>query len=209
MSYLLFYLSLSLRWPTDNLSCRHCCLQAVANVLHTFTSPSIITAEDLPDLISFNPTLGHPLVVSLVSLAMATHASPHGAHAYLDVLKRLPPTLPSFDILGRLLRDPTPAADPITHGRTTVADLVRSEVLGSFILNSIGWVERAQEEERQGLISDDRAAKGIQNVKIIYLPNFHVTLVLTEGWVVSLVMPILQLAHQTRHHRPGVRCRFY
>jgi hypothetical protein len=38
------------------------------------------------------------------------------------------------------------------------------EVLGPFIHQCIMWIDRAELEEREGLISDDRFAKGVQNV---------------------------------------------
>jgi hypothetical protein len=46
----------------------------------------------------------------------------------------------------------------------TVADVVRMEILGPFIHQCVLWIERAEREEREGLISDDRSAKGVQNV---------------------------------------------
>ena len=76
----------------------------------------------------------------------------------------MPPTLSSFDLLGRLLRDPTEIPDFTTGGRTTVADLICVEVLGRFIHESINWLDNAEREEREGLVSDDRFAKGVQNV---------------------------------------------
>ena len=96
-----------------------------------------------------------------------------------EVLRQLPPTLPSFDILGRLLRDPTTVSisDRIGEStisgevqymngvpKVTIADLIRMEVLGAFVHNAIAWVERFETQAREGLISDDRAAKGVQNV---------------------------------------------
>jgi hypothetical protein len=54
--------------------------------------------------------------------------------------------------------------DSVTGGKVTVADVVRIEVLGPFIHQSIQWIDRAEREEREGLISDDRVAKGVQNV---------------------------------------------
>ena len=42
------------------------------------------------------------------------------------------------------------------------------EVLGRFIHEAINWLERAEREEREGNISDDRFAKGVQNV----IPSF-------------------------------------
>ena len=49
-------------------------------------------------------------------------------------------------------------------GRTTVADLVRTDVLGWFLHGCITWLDRAEELERAGETSDDRFAKGVQNV---------------------------------------------
>ena len=120
-----------------------------------------MTSHDLPPLIAHNPTLAYPILVSLLS--QPTIAT------YLDVLKRLPPTLPTFDILGRLLRDSTTITDSVTGGRTTIADLIRGEVLGWFLHESMQWLDRAEGEERQGNISDDRFAKGVQNVSNFFV----------------------------------------
>ncbi|OCH88496.1 hypothetical protein OBBRIDRAFT_820155 [Obba rivulosa] len=130
------------------------------------TSPPIITSVDLPSLIANNPTLAHPLLVAL--LTQSAWSGGQGPVPYLEVLKRLPPTLPSFDVLGRLLRDPTTLTDVTTGGRTTVADLVRMEILGWFVHESIRWLEKAEEEEREGVISDDRFAQGVQNLCRFY-----------------------------------------
>lgn len=124
---------------------------------------SAITSIDLAPIISTNPLIAQPLLVALLVKATSTPV-PLGVSPYLEVLRYLPPTLPSFDLIGRLLRDPTVLTDSTTGGRTTVADLVRSEVLGWFIHEAIGWLERAEQEEREGTISDDRFAKGLQNV---------------------------------------------
>jgi len=96
--------------------------------------------------------------------------------AYLDVLVQLPPTLQTFDVIGRLLHDTTPSTDSITGGKVTVADVVRMEVLGPFIHQCILWLDRTEREEREGLISDDRFAKGVQNVLIF----FNVTIPVTD-----------------------------
>ncbi|OBZ74622.1 hypothetical protein A0H81_05284 [Grifola frondosa] len=127
------------------------------------TSPPMITSVDLPPLIANNPTLAHPLLTALLS-----SIGEQGPFTYLDVLKRLPPTLPSFDLLGRLLRDPTMIPDVTTGGRTTIADLVRIEVLGWFTHEAIRWLDKAEQDERDGLISDDRFAKGVQNLCRFY-----------------------------------------
>ncbi|KAH9948509.1 hypothetical protein B0H21DRAFT_237967 [Amylocystis lapponica] len=129
--------------------------------IQQLTSLPVITSTDLPALISNNPTLALPLLTTLL-------ASDQDPGVYLDVLKHLPPTLHSFDVIGRLLRDPTMVADATTGGRTTVADLVRTEVLGWFIHDAIEWLDRAEQDEREGTISDDRFAKGVQNLCRFY-----------------------------------------
>ncbi|ETW79713.1 hypothetical protein HETIRDRAFT_321869 [Heterobasidion irregulare TC 32-1] len=139
----------------------------VVPLVHQLTFPPIVTSIDLPPLIAHNPTLAHPLSVALLSQP-PTKANPHGPITYLDVLARLPPSLPSFDLLGRLLRDTTTIMDVITGGRTTVADIVRADVLGRFIHESIQWLDKAESEGREGLISDDRFEKGLQNLCRFY-----------------------------------------
>jgi hypothetical protein len=42
------------------------------------------------------------------------------------------------------------------------------EVLGRFIHEAINWLERAEREEREGNTSDDRFAKGVQNLCRFY-----------------------------------------
>ncbi|KAI0742624.1 hypothetical protein C8Q80DRAFT_1108429 [Daedaleopsis nitida] len=127
------------------------------------TSPSFITSADLPSILATNPALGHPIVVALL-----TNETEIGPEPYLDVLKRLPPVLSSFDLIGRLLRDTTTVTDLTTGGRTTVADLIRTEVLGWFIHECVMWLDRAEQDEREGNISDDRFAKGVQNLCRFY-----------------------------------------
>lgn len=68
-------------------------------------------------------------------------------------------------MLGRLLRDQTSLA----NGLYTVSHIVRAEVLGRFIHECINWLEHAEQNEREGLISDDRFAKGVQNLCRFYL----------------------------------------
>ncbi|KAF7976560.1 hypothetical protein HWV62_6223 [Athelia sp. TMB] len=145
-------------------------------------SPLMITSLDLTPLIAHNPTLAHPLLIALLTHPQLNAQSQNpkeptrlNVSAYLDVLKHMPPTLPSFDLLGRLLRDPTsvpwssmPSGGEGESGTTTVADLVREEVLGRFIHEGINWLDKAEQEEKDGLIADDRFAKGVQNLCRFY-----------------------------------------
>lgn len=120
----------------------------------------MLTTLDLAPIIAHNSALAHPLFVALLTQSFGPNENVLPSPC-LDVLPFLPPTLPSFDLMGRLLRDPTPCS---ANGYTIVRQLVRSEVLGRFLRESINWVDRAEAQEREGLISDDRFAKGVQNV---------------------------------------------
>src|SRR5262245_26523628 len=102
----------------------------------------MITSYDLAPIISLNPNLAHPLFTALLTSLPNNNRS-----TYLDVLKRLPPTLASFDLIGRLLRDGTSISDATTGGHTTIADLVRTEVLGMFIFECINWLDAAERDE--------------------------------------------------------------
>jgi hypothetical protein len=117
----------------------------------------MVASLDLAPLASYNPTLAHPLFVGLLNAANPEHNLPS---PFLDILPYLPPTLPTFDLLGRLLRDQT----TLGSGLYTVSNVVHAEVLGRFIHECTKWLDRAEQEEREGLISDDRFAKGVQNV---------------------------------------------
>ena len=162
--------------PLSHLT--HPSMQILKPAIPDLISPLMITSLDLTPLIAHNPTLAHPLLISLLTHPQLKAQSQNpkepqrfNVSAYLDVLKHMPPTLPSFDLLGRLLRDPTsvpwsslPSGGEGERGTTTVADLVREEVLGRFIHEGINWLDKAEQEEKDGLIADDRFAKGVQNV---------------------------------------------
>ncbi|KAH9039143.1 hypothetical protein EDB85DRAFT_1930862 [Lactarius pseudohatsudake] len=91
------------------------------------TSPSVLISLDIPPIIAHNPTIATPLLVSLLTLPPSDASG-----AFLDVLTQLSPTLPTFDVIGRLLRDVTPATDSITGGKVTVADIVRMDLCRFF-----------------------------------------------------------------------------
>uniref|UniRef100_A0A0W0FP41 Uncharacterized protein n=1 Tax=Moniliophthora roreri TaxID=221103 RepID=A0A0W0FP41_MONRR len=140
--------------------------RVVLPMIQQLASSRMVTPFDLAPIISYNPTLAHPLFVALITLPevedeLASRPQPFfpSASPYLDVLCMLPPTLATFDLMGRLLRDQTPLGNVVG----TIADLVKEEVLGSFVHECILWLESAEMEEKEGLISDDRFAKGLQN----------------------------------------------
>ena len=88
----------------------------------------------------------------------------------LNVLRKLPPTMQSFNLIARLLR-PTHAVT-VTDGtreqedtrEVRIANLVRAEVLGGFVSGCVQWIEQAEQEEREGVILDDRVAVAVSGV---------------------------------------------
>lgn len=47
---------------------------------------------------------------------------------------------------------------------TTVGEAIKLETLGYFLHECISWLDTAEVDERQGLVSEDIFAKGVQNV---------------------------------------------
>ena len=139
-------------------------------------------------------------------VGLLTNANPdnNNPRPFLDVLPFLPPTLPTFDLYGRLLRDQTRVT---VQGYSTVADLVLMEILGRFVHECINWLENADKEEKAGNISDDRYGKGVQNVR----PRLRRRFILSLSTLSSdpIVMSILSLPHQIVDRGPDVRRRFY
>ena len=138
-------------------------VQALSPVISDLASTNIITSIDLNAIIAHNPTIAHPLLVGLLTNANPDNNNPR---PFLDILPFLPPTLPTFDLYGRLLRDQTRVT---VHGYSTVADLVLMEILGCFVHECINWLESAEKEEKAGNISDDRFGKGVQNVRPLFI----------------------------------------
>ncbi|KAF8809862.1 hypothetical protein BYT27DRAFT_7093392 [Phlegmacium glaucopus] len=136
--------------------------RALSPVIPDLASTNIITSIDLNAIIAHNPTIAHPLLVGLLTNANPDNNNPR---PFLDVLPFLPPTLPTFDLYGRLLRDQTRVT---VQGYSTVADLVLMEILGRFVHECINWLENAEKEEKAGNISDDRFGKGVQNLCRFY-----------------------------------------
>lgn len=149
-------------------------------LIPNLTSPPVITSMDLPPIVAHNPNIAYQLVLALLT-SNPLNAQPQGPSAYIDALKQLPPTLPSFDLLVRLLQDTTTLTDSATGGKTTVADVVHLEVLGRFIHECIKWLENAERGEREGLISDDRFAKGVQNLCRFYASLIRLSVVDTTS----------------------------
>ena len=182
----------------------HAFVQALSPVISDLASTNIITSIDLNAIIAHNPTIAHPLLVGLLTNANPDNNNPR---PFLDILPFLPPTLPTFDLYGRLLRDQTRVT---VQGYSTVADLVLMEILGCFVHECINWLENAEKEEKAGNISDDRFGKGVQNVRpILFFIHLWMVLKTLLYRLPPLVMSILSLSHQIVNRGPDMRCRFY
>ncbi|KAJ7444677.1 hypothetical protein FB451DRAFT_1149174 [Mycena latifolia] len=112
------------------------------------SNPALLAPADVAPLTAHNPALAGTFFSALLTRRAPAPAS------FLSALTSLPPTLPTFDVLGRLLRDPDPG----------VSALVRTKVLGPFIHGAVEWLDRAEEEEREGRVSDDRFGMGVQRL---------------------------------------------
>jgi hypothetical protein len=168
------------------------------------TSPTMITSVDLPPIVSYNPNLAYQLVVALLMTLPNNLAQ--DISVYLDALTSLPPTLPSFDLLGRLLRDTSAIPDYSTGGKTTIADIVRSEVLGRFIHESIKWLDNAERDEHEGLVSDDRFAKGVQNLCRFYSSLLKLSIVDAASDADSTEMSHFTLRHSRFEEANALYC---
>ncbi|KAJ7051274.1 hypothetical protein C8F01DRAFT_1175681 [Mycena amicta] len=129
--------------------------------LAALVATPLITQSDLASLSAHNPNIAAPLFAAFLS------GPASGTHAALTALCELPPTLPTFDLLGRLLRDESPLS-PTGPAFFTVGALVRTEVLGRFIAQSINTLEMAERAEREGRVSIDLFAQGVQHLCRFY-----------------------------------------
>ncbi|KAF8207578.1 hypothetical protein K438DRAFT_1931009 [Mycena galopus ATCC 62051] len=164
---------------------------------------ALLAPADLTPLVAINPALAAGVVGALLAAGTPT-GGPNGLDSVAaDVLEglngssgvgehpngaRLPPMLPTFDVLGRLLRDGRVVAlddENVDFGdglngnsnglgataTTTIADLIRTDVLGRFVAASIDWLDSAEREEREGRASEDTWAQGV-----VHLCRFYAAL---------------------------------
>ncbi|KZS95385.1 hypothetical protein SISNIDRAFT_483622 [Sistotremastrum niveocremeum HHB9708] len=122
----------------------------------------ILKAPDLPALITHNPMIAHPFLVWILQSSMPQAAQKE----YVDEIKSLPPTLSSFDFIGRLVMDQTPLGS--VEATYYVADVIVINVLAGFVHGCIEWIEREEREiEMTGKI-DDKLEKAIINLCRFY-----------------------------------------
>ena len=212
----------------------------VSPLLPSLAASHMLTSLDLAPIIAYNTTLAHPLFVALLLAPPPTPSSsefdeaeddlefpstttsriPFTTSMHLHVLTSLPPSLPTFDLLGRLLRDDTEIPGLVKDGSgsgavngkvngggktngtghrngkpMTVSELVKSEVLGKFVSSSVEWLERAERDEKEGRVSDDRFSKGVQNFCRFYHSLIKLSIVDPSADAQSAEMKHFSLRH--------------
>ncbi|KAM6491074.1 hypothetical protein JOM56_013313 [Amanita muscaria] len=120
-------------------------------IVPDLAASQLVASLDMAPLAALNPQITHLLVVSIFNSTTKT-ANVELLYPYLETLSCLPPHKVVV-WMGRLIQD----TSPISLTRySTVADLIRMEVLGRFVHECITWLERAEVEEREGMVSEDR-----------------------------------------------------
>jgi hypothetical protein len=112
-----------------------------------------LTSLDLAPIANYNPSIAVLLFSRLIKTAGKDELE-----SYLHALASLPPTLPTFDIWGRLLKDNETVLE--ADEGYTVARVVRESALGRFVHDSIRYLEGLKREEP----GDDRWMIGVRNV---------------------------------------------
>lgn len=208
----------------------------ISPLLPDLAASRMLTSLDLAPIIAYNTTLAHPLFIALLLAPPPTPSAsefeaeddpefpptttskiPFTTSMHLHVLTSLPPSLPTFDLLGRLLRDNTeipglvkdaPGLSGGVNGKAnghrngavaakpmTVSELARCEVLGKFVSSSVEWLERAEREEKEGRVSDDRFLKGVQNFCRFYHSLIKLSIVDPSADAQSAEMKHFSLRH--------------
>lgn len=186
----------------------------VIAALPSLASSDMIAPLDLVPLIAHNPSLAHPVLVALLrqpfpSLDGTTDddsSFPYNATStpFLDILPCLPPTLPTFDLFGNLLRDQT----LIANGTRTIGNLIKETVLARFIHESIEYLEGI-EKEAEGT-GTDVFEVGVANLCRFYLSLLKQSILSTETDVFE--MTSIEMIHfslkNSRIREAGTLYRF-
>src|ERR1700754_3631608 len=118
----------------------------------------LLEAVDLSGLTTHNPDIAYRFLVLIIIHHIDIRSE------YMSVLGSLPPILPAFDVMGRLLKESSETT--IGESRVGIDEFVRSQVLGSFIHFCIEWVEgrESKSQEQGNAILDDSLDKATENV---------------------------------------------
>jgi hypothetical protein len=133
--------------------------------------PSMLKAQVTPDkvgdLVTFNGGAGGGVAIGIMERIIVGDLNEQGdgREEYLKQLRLLPPSLPAFDLVGALAKSEEPIAGS-SPGGVTVGYVIRNEVLGGFIGHCIACIEKDEQDERDGLISDDRVGRAVGLVRL-------------------------------------------
>ena len=131
------------------------------------STTSMAAVDAIQAMIRFVGTCGAPS-----DSAASNDVSPFGGREakerYLDAIRKLPPTMQSFNLIAKLLR-PTHLGGATSEQQddspeVRVAILIKTDVLGGFVSGCVRWIEHAEQEEKEGEIHDDRVAIAITSV---------------------------------------------
>ncbi|KAJ3974778.1 hypothetical protein EV361DRAFT_865893 [Lentinula raphanica] len=165
-------------------------------IFPALAASDVITANDLSSIVTYNPDVAYPLFVEMLT---ASASSASNFLNILDILPYLPPTLFTFDFMGKLLRDTRLISLPnatrhlieddgydqihTPESRIPLGRLVRDQVLARFMHECI---ERLEKEERErtsvegpGSSSDgnDAWGRGVRNLCRFYLSLIKLNIV--------------------------------
>jgi len=154
---------------------------------HTLGSQSMVSSQATPlgsldavdaiqSGVDFVSSYGGPSSGSSGPDRVSSFGGREAREGYLDALRKLPPTMQSFNLVARLLR-PTHIGDASAVGAAgasdespemRVATLAREEVLGGLVSGCVQWIEKAEQDEKDGEVLDDRVAVSVSSLSRFY-----------------------------------------
>ncbi|EJD43465.1 hypothetical protein AURDEDRAFT_114763 [Auricularia subglabra TFB-10046 SS5] len=169
-------------------------------------SPIVEPAPDSP-LASRFMSLG-----SVSSIASATNGGVNLLPAgLLSPGPAPPPSTSRAAAAAAALGANTSAAHGLGFGSTgqpgrvqSVSDVVRDEALGAFVSGCIAWIENAEQDEREGLVADDRVLRGIQGLCRFFSSLLKLRLVDPRSDAQTAEMVSFALAHSRFEDALGV-----
>lgn len=128
--------------------------------------PFIFPPLFLAPITQHNPTLAEVFLLHLHT------AHPDHRGTYIDALASLPPTLPSLDLISKLLREPVSGAEE--ENDVSLGEVVRFDVLGRFWGQVVDQLDGLEVRRRAGSGGsgqvEEELARGVSIVRTVSLP---------------------------------------
>ncbi|KZV99211.1 hypothetical protein EXIGLDRAFT_725845 [Exidia glandulosa HHB12029] len=83
----------------------------------------------------------------------------------------------------------------IAASSSTVGEVARADALGGFISGCIAWIEMAERDEREGLVADDRVARGVAGLSRFFISLLKLRIVDPRDDAQTAEMSAFALAH--------------